>query len=448
VREGPETFILTLTNPSGATIGARASTTVTIREPGPFVSPKVMFSVASYPAVRETAGSVTFTVVRVGSPMDFTVDYATGGGTATPGQDYQPKSGTLSFTTFGPNSQTVSVTLLDDHKAEFDETIGLVLSNPSGLARLGTPSTAVLNLSDDDDPGIVSVLSGQSFEEPANGRKLVPVQLRRTGHSPLAEVRVGYKTEDENTTANSDYTAVDATLTFPAGETTEQTSSFNLEILSDDEECEQLESLRAQLTSLHDPDERPAKVEGSILQITDPAETYSGSLTALGSLVGPNPFGTCTWSMSFTGSIDLSLACAGGSGSLGAVSGTLTGSGGTASDPNRFTCLNSSHPLPVNIPLSFDGNTFQGSVSGAKNSATVNGTVTGDTATGTFTFTFLPPATGGVSGPFTATKAEGLAAAAASSVQGLIDFADAPGELGPDGKPAFRIPVGGGDPRR
>jgi len=82
-------------------------------------------------SVTETDGvtSLTFTVTRGGAAADFTIDYATGGGTATAGGDYVAKTGTLTFTAGGPAVQTVTVTINGDTQLEPNETFNLNLSN-------------------------------------------------------------------------------------------------------------------------------------------------------------------------------------------------------------------------------------------------------------------------------------------------------------------------------
>ena len=58
----------------------------------------VEFGAETYSA-KETQASALVTVKRSGPTTDvMTVDYATGGGTATPDVDYKPVSGTLTFT--------------------------------------------------------------------------------------------------------------------------------------------------------------------------------------------------------------------------------------------------------------------------------------------------------------------------------------------------------------
>src|SRR5262249_32317332 len=72
----------------------------------------------------------TFTV-RLSNVLDVpvTVDYATGGGTATPGDDYDAASGTLTFAP-GELTKTVTVAVRGDTTNEADETFLVTLSNP------------------------------------------------------------------------------------------------------------------------------------------------------------------------------------------------------------------------------------------------------------------------------------------------------------------------------
>ena len=117
----------------------------------------IEFSSTNY-AVPENAGSASITVNRVnGSRGTVTVDYKTVAINATPGIDYTPVSGTLTFAP-GVTSQTIVVPVLDNPYDNHDGLVSVVLSNvqttlPSGepgQAILGTPSTATLTIQDID----------------------------------------------------------------------------------------------------------------------------------------------------------------------------------------------------------------------------------------------------------------------------------------------------------
>ncbi|MBA3241881.1 MAG: carboxypeptidase regulatory-like domain-containing protein, partial [Acidobacteria bacterium] len=111
-------------------------------------SPRLQFTTRGASA-SEGGGTISINVLRTGSAESpVSVDFATGGGTATPGTDYAATSGTL---TFGVNERlkTISVPLFNDALEEPDETIDIALSNPVG-GGLGSVVTATLTILDDD----------------------------------------------------------------------------------------------------------------------------------------------------------------------------------------------------------------------------------------------------------------------------------------------------------
>lgn len=150
-----ETFFVNLSNPVNAGIADNQGLG-TIKDddnPGKF-----SFALAPYSGTEHQ--QVLVTVARTnGTSGTVTVDYATQGGTATPGADYQPASGTLIFGD-GETTKTFFVSIDDDAVPEPAETVNLVLSNPIGGASLGAPSVAVLNIIDDDN-GTLLNLAGE-----------------------------------------------------------------------------------------------------------------------------------------------------------------------------------------------------------------------------------------------------------------------------------------------
>ncbi len=114
---------------------------------------QLQFDYSTY-SVREGDGSATITVTRTdGSDGEVTVDYATSDGTATEGSDYTATatSGTLTFAD-GETSKTFTIPIIDDGELEKDETINLTLTSPTGGATLGTQTTAILKIVDNDKP--------------------------------------------------------------------------------------------------------------------------------------------------------------------------------------------------------------------------------------------------------------------------------------------------------
>ena len=108
----------------------------------------ISFNSASYSA-GEGEGAATISVTLDAAPsLPVTVDYATSDNTAIAGSDYVAVNGVLSFTA-GVTIQTFAVSILDDTLGESDETIALMLSNPTN-GTLGVPDAATLTILDDD----------------------------------------------------------------------------------------------------------------------------------------------------------------------------------------------------------------------------------------------------------------------------------------------------------
>ncbi|MEI7546056.1 MAG: Calx-beta domain-containing protein, partial [Mycobacteriaceae bacterium] len=144
--ESSETFTVTLSNPSGATIaGATATGTITnTTAPVPVTPPSV--SVAGVTAAEPASGTAqaAFTVtLSKASTTPVTIGYATTNGTATAGTDYTATTGTLTFAP-GVTSQQINVPILADTAVESSETFTVTLSNPSGATIAGATATGTI----------------------------------------------------------------------------------------------------------------------------------------------------------------------------------------------------------------------------------------------------------------------------------------------------------------
>jgi hypothetical protein len=149
-----ETFNLVLSNPSGqAILGPRQVAVLRILEED--VKDTIKFSSTNF-NTSEPAGSAArrtrVTVRRAGALAGGqTVQYATSNGTAT-ASDFVAASGTLTFGS-GATVQKFVVWILPDEESEVSETINLTLSNPTGEAILGVPSTAQITIRANDGGG-------------------------------------------------------------------------------------------------------------------------------------------------------------------------------------------------------------------------------------------------------------------------------------------------------
>jgi hypothetical protein len=218
--EPDETFNVKLSNPSNATISDDTGVG-TIQNDDVAAMGILAFSSATYSINENTpAHHATITVTRSGgSTGTVTVDYATSNGTATAGSDYTTASGTLTFAD-GVTSQTFDVPIIDDNLYEGNETVNLALSNPQGgTSSLGSPSTAVLTIGDNEAPPAVSI-NDVTVNEGNSGTTSLVFNVTLSRPSAFA-VTVNYQTADSTAHAPSDYQTASGTVNFPANSTSQ-----------------------------------------------------------------------------------------------------------------------------------------------------------------------------------------------------------------------------------
>ena len=152
--------------------------------PGP-----ARISAADAEATEGTDQNMTFTVSLSRDAIgDVSVDYATGGGTATAGEDYTEQSGTLTFTA-GERTKTVTVPLLDDDEVEDTETFTLTLSSASNGVLEDAEATGTIL--DTDTPPEPLTVSADSVPQSHDGETGFAVRILfseaiATGEADLA----------------------------------------------------------------------------------------------------------------------------------------------------------------------------------------------------------------------------------------------------------------------
>jgi uncharacterized delta-60 repeat protein len=215
IEETDETFVVTLSNPTGSVQLGTATTTVTIEDndanPG-----TLRFTVATRD-VSEAAATVQIDVERFGGSLgEVTVAYATADGTALAGGDYTTTSGTLTWIDGARDTRSFSVPIVNDTAREGDETFVLTLSNPTGGAVLGTPSTETVTITNDDAAnGLLGFsVSNASVTEGTD----VDLTVTRTAGS-YGAVDVNYYTSNSSATAPDDYAEATGTLSWSDGDT-------------------------------------------------------------------------------------------------------------------------------------------------------------------------------------------------------------------------------------
>ncbi|OYW60632.1 MAG: hypothetical protein B7Z30_03865 [Rhizobiales bacterium 12-68-15] len=149
VVEANETFTVSLSGPSGATIADGTATGTILNDDSsapPVATPAI--SIGDLTVSEGNGDHVHFMfTVTLDQPSTgtVTVNYATANGTAQAGSDYVAGTGTLTFAP-GETSKTIHVDILGDTVAEANETFTVSLSGPSGATIAdGTATGTIVN---------------------------------------------------------------------------------------------------------------------------------------------------------------------------------------------------------------------------------------------------------------------------------------------------------------
>jgi hypothetical protein len=207
--EANETFTVTLSNASGATIAdAQAAGTIVDDDPAPALS------IDNVSVSEGNAGTTTATfTVSLSAPSGRTVSVTatTANGTATAGSDYTAGTWPLAFAP-GVTTRSVPVAVLGDRANEADETFTVNLSGATGATVSDAQGVGTIL---DDDPAGLSI-GDVDVVEPASGTRnaVFTVRLSPTSGST---VTVSYVTTGLTATAGADFTAASGTLSFAAG---------------------------------------------------------------------------------------------------------------------------------------------------------------------------------------------------------------------------------------
>jgi hypothetical protein len=190
--------------------------------------PPAAASIADVSIAEGNSGqnSAVITVTLIGEHDGVTLDYLTADNTATAGNDYEARSGTLTFAP-GVFSQTIEVPILGDRLGEGDESFFVTLTNPSGV--IFTDNQALVTILDNEpvisinhnlfvDP--LTVIEGDSGTTPA----VFTVTLSQAYDQ---EVTVHYYTVTGHV---NDIIPLDDTLRFAPGETSK---TITVEVVGD-----------------------------------------------------------------------------------------------------------------------------------------------------------------------------------------------------------------------
>lgn len=203
--EPNETFLVTLSGAAGGNI-ATGQATVTLNNDDALSA----ISVSSASVVEGTGAGSSFLQFSVSISAEaapetpVTVDFATAAGSATDGSDYTGQMGSFTFANGQPLLQLVQVPVTRDNIDEADETLQMVLSNPSANAALYVgQGTGTI---EDDDTATVAITSVTQNEGNAGSTSFTFTVSLSVPAATSREFAV--YTQDVSATAGSDYTAL------------------------------------------------------------------------------------------------------------------------------------------------------------------------------------------------------------------------------------------------
>ena len=211
--EANETVIVTLSNPSNATLGSDDAHTYTITDNDS--APVVDFNATSS-SEAESVSSAGLTVdLSAASSQNVTVDYAVTGTATGSGTDYTLANGTLTISAGSTNGTITIAGIIDDSLDEPNETVIVTLSNPSN-ATLGSDDAHTYTITDDDNTPTIDFNTTSSSGAESVSSKVITVDLSAASSQ---NVTVDYAVTGTATGSGTDYTLANGTLTINAGST-------------------------------------------------------------------------------------------------------------------------------------------------------------------------------------------------------------------------------------
>ena len=212
--EVDETIIVTLSNPTNATLGTDVVHTVTINDNDN--PPVIDFNLTSSSGDEATSSKVITVDLSEISTKSITVNYSITGTATGSGEDYTLGSGAITINAGETTGSITIASILDDSVDEPDETVIITLSSPAN-ATLGTDIAHTYTINDNDTTPVVDFSSSTSSG--VESITSAGITLDLSGVS-AQNVTVNYAVTGTATGAGADYTLSSGTATINAGETT------------------------------------------------------------------------------------------------------------------------------------------------------------------------------------------------------------------------------------
>ena len=220
--ESDETVALTLAAGTGYTLGTTTAVTGTITNDD--IQSSLAFSYANFFMGENGLSYFPVSVTRTGNlsgVVSATVNLSNG--TATAPADYNNLPIVVNFAA-SETTKTVNIPIVDDLVFEPTETINLTLTNPTGGATLGSQSTSVLNLIDNDPQSSILSFSAANFSVNENGTPVSAITINRTG-TTIGSVSATVDFLFGGTaTPTTDFNANPVVVNFASGETSKTVS--------------------------------------------------------------------------------------------------------------------------------------------------------------------------------------------------------------------------------
>lgn len=228
--EGPETFVLRLSEPSGgAALGADAELVVTVLD----WEEGIVSLAQTELQVVENAGTLVLPFSRAqGSDGEVAVAVgfgpAAGPGVAAPDVDFQSSAAAVTFAD-GATTATLTLSIIDDTLQEGEEQLFVAITSAEGGARIGTARQASVRIQDWEEGEAAFAVSEAVVDEDAGTFSL---EIQRTGGTDGA-ASVGYRSVAGTAAASQDFTATSGRVEWAAGE--DGARSISVPILDDTE---------------------------------------------------------------------------------------------------------------------------------------------------------------------------------------------------------------------
>ena len=212
--EVDETIIVTLSNPTNATLGTDVVHTVTINDNDN--PPVIDFNLTSSSGDEATSSKVITVDLSEISTKSITVNYSITGTATGSGEDYTLGSGAITINAGETTGSITIASIIDDSADEPDETVIITLSSPAN-ATLGTDIAHTFTINDNDTTPVVDFSSSTSSAVESVTSAGITLELSAvSGQS----VTVNYAVTGTASGSGTDYTLSSGTATINAGETT------------------------------------------------------------------------------------------------------------------------------------------------------------------------------------------------------------------------------------